>query len=627
MKKITLLVAAVMVLFSFHASAQSQRLVLFEEFTQASCPPCASTNPGLNAMLNANPSKVVSVKYQTSWPGVDPMNAQNPTQVATRVNYYSVTGVPDGELDGGLGFSGQPAGMTVTNVNNRYAVTSPFTIDVTHVLSHNPDAIHAHAVLTATGAASGTLVAHVAVIERKVYFNSPPGTNGEKEFEGVMKQMLPSASGTTLAGTWTVGMTQTIDLDWTLANVYDTNQLAVVVWIQDNATKAVLQAGYSQPHIPNDAGVTAVAGFNALSCSNTLTPTATLTNFAADPLTSCTITYSLDAGAPVDYLWTGNLAQGATTTQALAPVAVTPGAHSITFYTAQPNGSPDLDSHNDGLTRTFNIYGSNGAVLPLVQAFTSGTFPPQNWYISNPDEGYTWVRSSAGYNGAGSAKMDFYNSTNAQIDYLGANNYDFSIAGTTTAQVDFDVAYSQYSTENDRLQLEYSVDCGTTWTSVFNEAGSTLASGNPAYNSGPWTPTTASQWHHKTASLNNAVGNSSVFIRLKGTSNYGNNCYVDNINVSTNLTTSLSPVQDLKNISIYPNPSQGEFNLSFDLNQSQDVTVTVTNTIGAVVNTLNLKDVTNGVYPIDLKGQSKGNYVVTIKSNDNVVTKRISITE
>ncbi len=627
MKKITLLLAAVTMLFSIHANAQSQRLVMFEEFTQASCPPCATTNPNLNAMLNSNASKVVSVKYQTNWPGTDPMNIHNPSQVATRVSYYGITGVPGGELDGGLGFAGQPAGMTVANVNSRYAITAPFTIDVSHVLTHSPDVIHAHAEITCTGAFTGTtLVAHMAVIERRVYFATPPGTNGEKEFEGVMKQMLPSATGTVLPATWAVGATQSIDLTWNLANVYDTNQLAVVVWIQDNANKNVIQAGYSEPHIPNDAGVTAVAGLSALTCNPIVTPTATITNYASVPLTSCTISYSVDQGTPVDYLWTGNLAQGATITQVLAPATLSTGTHSMVFYTALPNGAVDLDAHNDATTKSVSIYGNTGSVLPLVQAFAIATFPPTDWYISNPDAGYTWTRSSAGYNGAGSAKIDFYNSSSGQIDYLGTNNYDFSIAGTNSAQVDFDVAYAQYSTENDRLQLEYSLNCGTTWTSVFNEAGTTLASGNAATTSA-FTPSSASQWHHKTALLTGAVGNSSVFIRLKATSAYGNNCYVDNINVSTNLTTSVAPINSDKNISIYPNPSQGEVNLSLSFDNSQDVNVVVTNAIGATVTTLDLKDVNKGTFPLNLVGQAKGNYIVTIKTNDTVTTKRISITE
>ena len=83
MKKITTLLAlACVTSFSF---AQSQRLTLLEEFTQASCGPCASQNPALNTLLNANTTKAISIKYQTSWPGVDPMNAQTQAEVGPRV--------------------------------------------------------------------------------------------------------------------------------------------------------------------------------------------------------------------------------------------------------------------------------------------------------------------------------------------------------------------------------------------------------------------------------------------------------------------------------------------------------------------------------------------------------------
>ena len=53
------------------AFGQAQRLVLFEEFTQASCGPCASQNPAFNTLLDANATKAVSIKYQTSWPGFE----------------------------------------------------------------------------------------------------------------------------------------------------------------------------------------------------------------------------------------------------------------------------------------------------------------------------------------------------------------------------------------------------------------------------------------------------------------------------------------------------------------------------------------------------------------------------
>ena len=78
MKK-TLLFAALLSA-SFMGFSQSQRTVFIEEFTQASCPPCETTTPALNAVIETNAEKIVQIRYQTSWPGVDPMNADNPTK-------------------------------------------------------------------------------------------------------------------------------------------------------------------------------------------------------------------------------------------------------------------------------------------------------------------------------------------------------------------------------------------------------------------------------------------------------------------------------------------------------------------------------------------------------------------
>ena len=91
--------------------AQATRLVLAEEFTQASCGPCASQNPAFNTLLQQNPTKIIDIKYQTSFPGVDPMNAHNPNEVASRRSYYGVNGVPHALIDG----------TSVTNDCNAYA--------------------------------------------------------------------------------------------------------------------------------------------------------------------------------------------------------------------------------------------------------------------------------------------------------------------------------------------------------------------------------------------------------------------------------------------------------------------------------------------------------------------------
>jgi hypothetical protein len=58
------------------------------------------------------------------------MNAQNPTEVAERVSYYGVNGVP-WLFRWWFRFSGQPSSMTLTQINNRYAVPAGFDMTAT----------------------------------------------------------------------------------------------------------------------------------------------------------------------------------------------------------------------------------------------------------------------------------------------------------------------------------------------------------------------------------------------------------------------------------------------------------------------------------------------------------------
>jgi PKD repeat protein len=247
-------------------SSQSQRLVFLEEFTQASCGPCAAANPAFNALIAANAGKVVSLKYQTSWPGVDPMNKQTASEVATRVSYYGITFVPDG-LQDGKDYA-NPGSITQSTINTEYAVASPFTIQLTHWFNAANDSIFVDCEITCTQAVTlKTPVVRMAMLEKTITFSSPPGSNGETKFITVMRKMLPDASGTTLATTWTLGQKQSISLKAAIPTyVYDKTQLATVAWIQDDATKAVQQAGYSPSAVPTVPPVAAFTADDTTSC-------------------------------------------------------------------------------------------------------------------------------------------------------------------------------------------------------------------------------------------------------------------------------------------------------------------------------------------------------------------------
>jgi type IX secretion system substrate protein len=620
MKKIYSLLASLFV--ASVCFGQSQRLVLFEEFTQASCPPCAATNPALNTLLNANSTKIVSIKYQTSWPGFDPMNQHNASEVASRVSYYGVTGVPNAEMDGNV-FNNHPAYLTQTIINNRYAVISPFEITLSHLLSPNYDSIYVHAVISCTQAVSGTMYARLAVIERDVDFCTPPGTNGETFFEGVMIKMLPSVTGTVMPSSMLPGDQVTIDQAWKLPTyIYDKNQLAVVGFVQNDAGKEVFQAAYSAPQLlPNDARLLCGA-VPVISCSTTSSPSISFKNLGSNTLTSLDFNYQIDAGTTQTYTWNGSLASGATGITTLPPITLTLGNHTMNVTCANPNAVTDINTYHDNASGTFAVVNGTGAALPLMEGFVNTTFPPTNWIRVNPG-GVTWTRvTNAGFNSTESAKMDFFNSGAGSVDQLWAPGYDFSSSSILTAQLTFDVAYKQYSNETDRIQVMVSTDCGQTWTTVYDKAGSVLST-SPGGQTTAWTPTLASQWRHETVNMNPFIGNNNVFIRYVATSDYGNNAYVDNINVST--TVGIKENSLSSHVNVYPTPSSGIVNVDARFDLAQNVKVAVYNLVGEIVSQFEISNTVGGLFPIDLSKVADGAYTVKISTGTESVIKAINI--
>lgn len=623
MKKIYTL--AVSMLIVCMAGAQSQRLILAEEFTQASCGPCAAQNPAFNTLLAANTTKAVSIKYQTNWPGIDPMNAQTQTWVGPRVSYYNVSGVPHANMDGtpltGSSYTGAPANWTQTAIDNRYAVTSPFTVAVTHSFNAGFDSVFITATITASQnfTSVGTLKGHVAMVEQAINFSAPPGTNGETDFYGVCRQMYPNASGTTLPSTWVNGNSQTITIATAVPGyIYDKNEIAIICFVQDDGNQNVEQAGISMPIIiPNDAAATALTNVPLYQCATNFTPSVTIKNTGGATLTSCTLNWQVDAGSPSTQAWTGSIAPGGTAAVALSAITATAGAHTLDAWTTLPNGSADVNSGSDHTISSFAIIGA-AVAAPLIEGYTATTFPPAGWFIDNQSgDAPTWTRNgtAGGFgNSVGCAKMDFYNAPAGSVDIFYAQNVNMTAAGTT--DLTFSVAYCQYSTENDNLTIEVSTDCGATWTSVYSKSGSVLST--KAAQTAVFTPT-AAQWRAETVSLSSYASATNLMIRFNATSDYGNNLYIDDINIGT---VGIEEAASTSSLQVFPNPSTVSATVNFTLEKSAEVTVNIYNALGELVSSENRGQLAAGAQTalINTASMANGLYAVEIVA-DNAKSK------
>ncbi len=601
---------------------QSTRLVLLEEFTGETCVPCFLNNPGLNALLDSKDGEVISLKYQNNIPSTGPnLYAYNIPDVTNRTTFYSNTYSPHAFIDGNF-WNGNAGAVTGSQIDTRHAVTSSFDVIASHSFSSGDDTIFTHVVIRATQAvSSSTLRARVAVAERDVYGYT--SVTGEDHFQHVMRKLLPDGNGTVLPSVWAIGDSVVLDLSWAIVVPTGTiidkplwPMLEVIAWVQSNTNKEIFQTGHSPAQVLVEPNLTSVINFEALSCAGQAAPDLVVRNGGSGTINSLDIEYSLDNQTPSLLNWVGTILPGAVVNITMPGLGILPGAHSLKYNITTVNGLPDQIPTNNSFT--VPVSSPLTASTVITQDFSSNVFPPVGWLIENPDFFTGWKRITA--NG-GCAKVDFYNSPSGEIDYL----YDLTPADLSAAvspSLAFDVAHKQIVAQsNDRLEVIVSTDCGQSWTSVWNKSGATLASVT-GYQTSPYTPG-VSHWRAESVDLSAYAGQQSLLIAFKGTSNNGNNAFIDNINL-LNAVVGISETGSENLISVYPLPSNGNLFINVAKIKSEKMTLTVTGITGKTVKEFSMLK-SGDLINLDLTDLENGSYILKINTGEQSLTKKIVI--
>ena len=632
MKKIVTLIGCFTLAASLQTKAQSQRLVLIEEFTNASCGPCAAQNPAFNTLLDNNLVKAISIKYQTNWPGVDPMNAQTQTDVAPRVTYYSVTGVPYSPMDGvaftGGSYVGAPANATQAKINAAYAVPATHDISLTHSFNTVHDSVFITMNITCTQTATGTLKARIGLVEKEINFASAPGTNGETEFYYIMRKMYPNATGTVVTAN-TLAQVQTITIAAALPSfTYNINQMAVVAFIQNDVNKSINQAAFSDVVYPsNMALVQDVLNVNRIQCTGVnVNPEIAVINKGSATLTNCTIKYKFDNGVETVVPWTCNIPTDSIQNFTIPQITTTSGAHTIKATVTAPNGVIYALPYVSSLTEKIQIIDSYN-IVPVAENFSAAAWPPANWFTISDDAIQSWVRKTAiGAPGStiASAKMTFYSSPNGQVDDLFITPMDLT-AAVAPATLDFMVAYRQYSaTVADQLAVRVSTDCGATWTQEFLKAGAALST-VAGYLATAFTPLT-SQWRAETINMDAYIGQPEVLVQFHAISASGNNAYVDDVNFYDG-TLGIKNVRSSNTVFSAYQSSENYMKIQLNLEQTNEVTFEVYNILGKKVYAENKGKLASGEqnFAYGISALSSGVYIVKLTAGSIVYNQKVTI--
>ena len=358
---------------------------------------------------------------------------------------------------------------------------------------------------------------------------------------------------------------------------------------------------------------------NLLSCSNyAKNLQVEIFNNGSAEIATVDVAFQLD-NEPVVYETASNIAIGESITYTFNQELLinTSGEHQVKVWLEYPN---DEYVANDTIVVDLEAFLLNLTSIPsaIFEDFQSGTFPPQQWNVLNEDEDITWEEWQA----IGSdnqtttcTRINNYSYPNdGQEDVLVTTPFSLS-PNIEDPELSFDVAYAYYNaTYYDGLRVEIT-NCDGSYNDVvyykeYQELATVGGQGQV------FIPSAASDWRTETIDLTPYIGDD-IIVKFINVTGYGNNLYLDNINLFPNqlpvaaftasttgicvgepvtFTNTSTNADELSwNFGFLNNPAsatgEGPHDVIFNLAGNQTVTLTVSNDFGS--NTISENYVSN----------------------------------
>lgn len=360
-----------------------------------------------------------------------------------------------------------------------------------------------------------------------------------------------------------------------------------------------------------------------INCGSTITPKVEVKNNGLNTIFSITVNYSID-GTSSSFVWNGSLASAVTTEINLPTTVLSRGVHTLDVTTLIVN-----DSYSDNNQGTTSFYINDAGTVGVVNPFTN----PSNALIvyNEGTSGAQWQRGTR-TGGLTSSGNTVYatNLTGNYPDniktYLVSQCYNLS--NVINPQISFAMKYD-VEQNWDIVYVEYSTNFGGSW-SVLGEIGPTWYNSDrtPATTGTDCNNCPGAQWTGLNATLstytyplNTLNSETNIIFRIVFHSDQSVNDLGVNIDDFVINGTLSGQSFDLQNIVLYPNPSNGIFNVVSGANEITEIQVY--DLTGKVIWTKKDFAVSNSEIQINLSSISQGIYFVKISANNQSTVKRI----
>jgi len=222
--------------------------ILVEHFSNTDCPPCPEADVIIENTLAQQGNAVAALSYHPDFPGrQDPFFLAAEEDNLVRYGYYNRPPLPFVVVDGVKRMAGTiNLEQRFTNaLSERKGRVPRATLDFWEFLEMRHEA-HTFAgrvrVEAREDLADGNVMLHVALIEREIDLAVAPGSNGQKHFFDVVRELYADPAGRPVR--LTKSESAFYDFRFTRKPEWS-GELHVIAFLQNNASAEVLQALWS----------------------------------------------------------------------------------------------------------------------------------------------------------------------------------------------------------------------------------------------------------------------------------------------------------------------------------------------------------------------------------------------
>ena len=272
------------------------------------------------------------------------------------------------------------------------------------------------------------------------------------------------------------------------------------------------------------------------------------------------------------------------------------GTYPVTLTVS--DGTSSITTTSDQQVVVLPVPGSNS---PLQESFeTIDQFSGSDWSVIGTEDGNTYVVTpAASYSGQRSARLSNDSWMDGEVNELISGTFDMSEADNVS--ITFRYAYAQRNNSNDdRLRVYVSANCGETWSLRKQLRGTTDLSTAPD-NNGSFVPNGPDQWGYaEVTNIAPSTFTGEFRFKFHFESDGGNNLYLDDINVN-GMPVSVGEIEAVTTgLAVVPNPANDQAQLHFDLINADHTRIDLLDVLGRTIATLHDGQLAAGAQRFDL---------------------------